>query len=420
MDVTTVFLLIGSIITIGFFANAFFRKTKIPDLIWLLLLGLILGPVMGIIETGPLIDFIPAFSALALLIILFDAGLNMNVYKLIREVPRALLLALLGFGFSAVSVALITYYFFSLSFLKSLLLGSIVGGVSSAIVIPIVSSMKDLREEPALIMDIESALTDPLCIVISLVLMGMITKGQSLGSVDIQGPLQAVASSFSISLVIGFIAGLVWLFFLQVLKKNDYYYMLTLAYLFFVYPAVETLGGNGAIASLMIGIVLGNGREFGEMLKLENIESGLTLETKHFHANISFFVKTFFFVTLGALIVLQDVVPIILGVVLSLVILVTRFIAVRIASIGAGFTEKEKKLMTYMLPRGLAAAVLASMPFIEYHIEGTQIFTQIVFAIIITTAIISTLGIFHTEHKKPEEETIADQIRESFEEDRYD
>lgn len=415
MEVEFLFLIIASIIGIGFLANYLFRRTKIPDLLLLLLLGLLIGPVFHLFRRELFVQVLPSFSALALLMILFNGGLNLNLDKLINKVPRGFALAVAGFLFSTLSVGVLSFYFFNLELLTSILLGTIVGGVSSAIVVPVVSELDEFREDPRLILDIESVITDPLCIIVAIALMDLITGMTGPTPPSILPPgFSTVVSVFSVSLVVGFLLGMIWLEVLQHIKGEKYHYMLTISYLFFVYAASELLGGNGAIASFMVGLVLGNAKKIREMFNVERKYYGLSERTKEFQDQISFFVKTFFFVILGIIITFQRPRLFIYGAFFTVVILLTRYVAVKISVFGTDFTKIEENIMTYMTPRGLAAAVLASLPAVEYGIQGTEIFPEIVFSVILGTAFVSAAGVFVVEHKvkgqgikseQPEEES---------------
>lgn len=395
MDVIIAFLLIAAIISIGFFSNYFFRKTKIPELIWLLFLGLLIGPIFHMVNVSLFISIAPYFFALALLMILFDGGMNMNIYKMIGEIPRASLLSVLAFVFSMIVTALISFFAFNLSWFLSVLLGVIIGGTSSAIVVPTVGELK-LRSDTSLFLDIESVITEPLCIIIALGLLATYSKGGMIGL----NTVQSIISFFSIAIVLGSISGILWLFFFQKIKMYKYHYMLTLGFLFFLYSMVEALGGNGAVASLVMGLVLGHGKEFSRIFKIKEISSGLGKNTKLFHSQITFFVRTFFFVFLGAMVSLKRIDLFVYGVMLSLGIFLSRIAAVKIATIKSKFSKREKEIVISMFPRGLAAAVLASMPFLEYHIQEARIFPDIVFSVILTTGALSTLGIFLSEYFK--------------------
>ena len=80
MDVAVLAFLVAAIIIIlGFLGEEFFKRTSIPDPLLLLLLGVLLGPIFQFFAQEELLAITPYFSALALIIILFDGGLNMNI-----------------------------------------------------------------------------------------------------------------------------------------------------------------------------------------------------------------------------------------------------------------------------------------------------------------------------------------------------
>lgn len=399
MNVITAFLVFSAIVIIGFIANWIFKRTRIPDLIWLLLLGIMIGPGLKILERPTLVSLMPYLSALALLFILFDAGLNMDIYTLFKEMPRGSLLAFTSFVLSMFCVGVISYFFLNLNFATALLLGSIVGGVSSAIVIPIVSGLRPLGDTPSLILEIESIITDPLAIIVSLSLVGIISSGSS-GISGISSAIQVTISSFSISIVFGLLAGILWLVLLQYLKKEDYFYILTLGFVFLVYAMVELMGGSGAVAALIAGVVLGNGRAIGFMLKAKSLKSGIPQKTKVLQSEISFFIKTFFFVSLGAIITFERINLLLYGIMLSLILLFVRALAVWISTYKTKLDRFEKAIMIFMMPRGLSAAVLATIVLVEYNIPGTEIFAEVVFSVIFSSAVLSTLGISAVARKK--------------------
>ncbi|MFP4117142.1 MAG: cation:proton antiporter [Candidatus Aenigmatarchaeota archaeon] len=171
-------MIIASVVGIGFLGSYVFQKTRIPDILFLLLLGVLLGPALGIFQRELILQITPHISALALLMILFDGGLNLKADKVIGQVPRGTLLAVLGFTFSAAAVSGIAFFTIEgITVLNSLLLGTVVGGVSSAIVIPVVSELEEFSKESRLTLDIESVITDPLCIIVALVLIDIIVAG---------------------------------------------------------------------------------------------------------------------------------------------------------------------------------------------------------------------------------------------------
>ncbi|MGI0017343.1 MAG: cation:proton antiporter, partial [Nitrosotalea sp.] len=98
-----VLLAVGIIIFIGVGGEAFFRRTGIPDVTFLMVFGVIVGPILGIVNSAVILKVVPYFSALALIIIMFDGGLNLDIKSIIKTAHFAVLLAVLGFIISTIS-----------------------------------------------------------------------------------------------------------------------------------------------------------------------------------------------------------------------------------------------------------------------------------------------------------------------------
>jgi cell volume regulation protein A len=121
-----------------------------------------------------------------------------------------------------------------------------------------------------------------------------------------------------------------------------------------------------------------------------------------FHSQISFLIRSFFFVFTGLLFSFSSFTMVLFGLLLAFVFLGTRFFAVKLSFFKSSSKDSEN-LMTIMLPRGLAAAVLASLPFTS-GVPGSQVFPEIVFIVIFATIIICTVGVAVLKKKaKPKE-----------------
>lgn len=393
IDALAILTFLGFIIIIGFIGSYFFHKTKIPDVILLLILGLIIN-YFNLVNTEMFILISPLLAALALILILFGAGLNMDIYKVIKESPRSMLLALLNIVFSMFIISIFSYYFLNLDLLLGMLLGSIIGGISSPIVISILEDIK-IEENLKTILDLESIWSDVLCIVIAISLMQIISLQTTASFSSVSNIL---LGTFSIGIVLGLFVGIVWLSMFSKLKGKRFEYMLTLAVLFLLYVFVENINGSGAIAVLMFGLVLGNGKFFSTTFKLkEKITADRLI--RRLHEEISFFIKTFFFIYLGLVFSLQNINLLIYGIIITAILLVTRFVSVRISLIKMNIIEFDKRITQFMIPRGLAAAVLAGLPVI-YGIHEAYMFPDIVFIVILTSIMFSSIGIIFTTRKR--------------------
>lgn len=384
-EIILAFLVAATIIILGFLGEEFFKRTSIPDSILLLVFGVLLGPVFQLFGREELISITPYFAALALIIILFDGGLNMNVREAIRGSPRASVLAVSGWILSVLVTAALCKVLFGWRFLNGLLLGSIVGGSSSIIVIAIARKI-NVTEEIATILSLESTLTDVLCTVGAFAIIAIIPSGQ----ISVESVFSSVVIAFGVGIVLGSILGIAWLVLLERIQGKPNAYMLTLAMLLLTFVAARNFGGTGALSALFLGLILGNGPSVARVLKFETTVS-IDESVRGFHGQISFLIRSFFFVFTGLLFSFTSLTLILFGVFLSFVFLGIRVITVRISTLK--FQAKENRtLMTIMLPRGLAAAVLASLP-LTMGIPDSQVFPEIVFMVILTTVIMCTVGI---------------------------
>lgn len=403
LDAFNLLTLFSLTIVLGYIGSLIFERTRIPDILWLLLFGILIGPVLKLVDIGIFITISPFLAALALMLILFDAGLNMDIYQMLRGFSRGMLLAIIGFVLSTISIALLSVYLLKFDLITGILLGAIVGGTSSPIVVSIVSKL-NMSQRAKTITNLDTIFTDPLVIVVAIAIINIITNVTNVGATDGIG---GIIGAFSIGAVVGFIAGIVWLFALEKLKGKQFDYMLTIAVLFILYVVVESTKGSGAIASLVFGLVLGNGQNIAFMLRTER-----KLSVNHllvsFQSEVSFFIRSFFFVYIGIIAVLNKEYAL-YGIAISIVLIIIRFIAIRISTIGSDVTKSEKKLMSVIVPRGLAAAVLAQLP-LTYGIKYADVIFNIVFIVILVTVLYTTVAvrIFSKEHIDMKETTIQD------------
>lgn len=389
MDVAPLFILVSIIVIIGFLGSYLFRKTGIPDILILISLGALVGPVLNLVERSALVSVAPVFAALAITVILFDGGLNLNLYTVLRESPRAILLAFLGFLLSMISTSIFTYFALGWDFLQGLLLGSIIGGTSSAIVIPLINRVS-ISQKASTILSLESTFTDAICIVFTIAFLQFFTASPTGDGLNLV--VKGIVSGFSIAIVIGFISGIAWLRVLNSFIDEPYEDILTVCIALLLFGLSEQVGGNGAITALIFGLILGNGVKISETLYISRpVEASRIM--KKFHSEISFLIRTFFFTYMGAILLFHDLSLVLAGISLSFIFLFVRYIVIWLSVIKEPILEIDKSLMTIMLPRGLAAAVLSQL-LIASGISNAELFQDIVLTVIISTAIICTVGIY--------------------------
>ena len=373
----------GVVIFLGVTGEAFFKRTGIPDVAFLMILGVVLGPVLGIVQPEAVAQIVPYFAAVALIIIMFDGGLNLDLKSIARTAHFSIFLAVLGFVVSVAIVAALAYYWAGWWLMDSILLGTIVGGSSSVIVFGLVRNVR-VSEGARSMMSFESAITDILATIIAFIMFEAILTGEfSLAVLS-----ETIGTAMMVGLVLGLGVGIPWMYVTTKFANAQHGYMLTLGILFVLFFMANMFGESGALTALVFGLMLGNKDRLSKVFrfKMRRIEA-----SDPTHNQLTFLVRSFFFVFVGLLASFGQVEYILLGVVSTVLIYVARVGMVR-AVLTKRFSRLDKKVTQVMMPRGLAAAVLATLP-LTMGLPNAEAYPQIVFFIILTSVIITTIGL---------------------------
>ena len=409
--VSLILLAFSLILFFGFFAEWFFRKFSVPDVLFLIALGFIIGPfALKIISPSDLVSLAPVFTTFTLVFLLFDGAFNISLPSLIREFSESFIMTIFNFVISSLIVAAILWGFGfwvgGFSFVLSLLGGFMLGGVSSSFVIPILKQVK-ISERLYSLLALESALTDVFCIVFSLTVIEIL----KLGGFGIQNILTQLVSLFAVAILVGLIGGVLWIFLiLRVFKEHNY--MIAIAYLFLIYVVAEFLRGNGAIAALFFGLILKNSKQLSSIIKgilskeakekkkaLKG-ELGVSVTTpseEFFYHQVSFLLKTFFFVYIGIMIDISDWKAILIGVVLSIELMFTRGAS---SLLTKKMLPESRLLVNAIFARGLAAAAIAQLA-INAGVQHAHFISKIVFVTITGTIVLSSIKVFLIKRRMP-------------------
>ena len=379
-----ILLLAASVVIIlGVLGEAFFKKTGIPDILFLMVLGIIIGPVLGIIQPAAVLEIVPYFAAVALIIIMFDGGLNLHIGKVLKTAHFAVILVLVGFAISVGIVASLAHYGLGWEWIDSILLGSIVGGSSSIIVFGLVQKIR-ISDDAKSMLSFESALTDIFAVIIAFVLFEAALSGEF--SLDLLGV--TIGKAVLVGLVLGFGVGIPWMFVISKLKNAQHSYMLTIGMVFLLFFLATSFGESGALTALVFGLMLGKKTYFSRLLKVKFPED--TIDNS-LHNQVTFLVRAFFFVFVGLLASFAQLEYVIFGIVAAIAIYIGRIIITK-SVLVRGFSKLDKKVTSVMIPRGLAAAVLATFP-LSMGLPNAEAYPQIIFFVVLTSVIITTIGL---------------------------
>lgn len=390
MNTILIVVLLGILYFLAHAFASFFSRSKIPDVLWLIIIGLLLGPVFGLFDASNAGELGRVFAAITLVIILFQGGLGIGFKTFANAWPRCLALTFISFIATVVTVGIVSTFLLGLNMLSAFMLGAIIGGTTSAVIIPLLQQLQ-MQKENKVILILESALNDVLCIVIALSLLDFQTgNNQNLGLT-----LGSIVASFLVAIILGAAAAILWSFSLKKIRTLQNSIFATPAFVFILFGATELLGFSGYISALAFGIVIGNTellqRYFSKVSFFNHSIQPSTLNDveKSFFSEIVFLLKTFFFVYIGLSIKLTDVRLIWIGLILSVLCFVLRVPSVRLA-LSKNTSKKDASLMAVLVPKGLAAAALASLP-LQKGVPGGEIIQNVTFTVILFTIVLTSL-----------------------------
>jgi Na+:H+ antiporter len=395
------FALLGGLIVLAFTANRLFRHTRIPDHVVLIVIGVLLGPVFHWIDVEKLKPVTQAFGTLALIVILFEGGLELKLRETIRHFRGAFVLSILAYVLTVGLVALVAHAGLQLSINSSLLVGAVVGCTSSSMVLPILQQLKT-SEATRVTLLLEASVGDVLAV---LTAERLIEQGRG-GA--LHNFLPALTREVGIPLILALVVGALWSRLLLLLSEERFCHVLTFGIVLLLYAASQALHGSGLIAVLVFGLTLanlsgGNRSLIESAAELETIPGQQHLSIFTFHSELAFLLRTFFFALLGA--VMEFVPPRYLLPTLGILgaIVLGRWIAARLTRWSSQeIPDKERNLIIWILPRGLITAVLA-VQVVESMGPKFAFLPAVAFAVILVTNAIVILGSVTARTQEKEE-----------------
>jgi NhaP-type Na+/H+ or K+/H+ antiporter len=388
-NIALIIAVVGGLIFLAHLFLHIFNRTRVPDVLLLIVVGIILGPASNLvpIESFGLVG--PILVTVTLVVILFEGGIALKLSALKSALSKAVKLAVTSFFLTMIVVGVTAHLLLSLEWIPSLIIGSIAASTSEAIIIPLINQLKTSEKMHALL-SVESSVNDVLSVAVTLALIG----AYQLGDINVGMITGDLIASFLVAIVFGFGGAFLWSLMLRRIHTMKNAMFTTVAIVFALFGLVETLGFSGAIAALAFGITIGN----IESIKLPKLGKplagkpvGLSKTEKAFFTEASFLLKTFFFIYLGISLQFSSTGIILIGVLITFIAFALRIPAVRIA-VGRSVSTKEAALMAVMIPKGLAAAVLASIP-AQAGIIGGELIRDVTYMVILISIVATSVMI---------------------------
>ncbi|MCF0176130.1 MAG: cation:proton antiporter [Bacteroidales bacterium] len=357
MSTSAIVIILGLLVVFSHVFSALFEKTRIPNVLILMLIGVVVGPVLGLVGPDGLGKMGSVFTTITLVVILFQSGTALDLMVMRKAFGKAMLVTVLNFVISVGAGIAAGRLLLGLDWMHGIFLGAALGGTSSAVVIPMVNQLR-LGERAGTILSLESAFSDILCLVLALAMMGGIYGDE----VSVRGICLDMATSMILAVAIGLASGALWTIVLKkYLTHLSNMMFTTLALAFILYGLCDIMNINGGLAVLAFGLAFAHtGVTAGER-RISLNYPGLPDNEKNFYAEMVFIFQTFFFVYIGISIQPGNLTTMAYGLAFVALVYLGRYLTSLLLS-----REKNSRrdiIMAWAVgPKGLVAAVLATLP----------------------------------------------------------
>jgi NhaP-type Na+/H+ or K+/H+ antiporter len=375
----------AALVGIGAFCNWLAWRLNLPAILFLLLVGLVLGPGLGVLDPDAALgDLLFPLVSLGVAIILFEGALTLrfsdirHVRRIIRNLTTVGVLVTWGVMGAA------AHYLVGLDWPLALLFGALVTVTGPTVVAPLLRSIRP-SSRVANILHWEGILIDPIGAALVVLVFEFIHSG---------GGEAASLLEFLKVVLIGTVIGLAAGFALaQVLKRHwlpDFLENYTsLAVVLVVFTGANVLGKeSGLIAVTVLGIVLANTRGL-DVRELVSFKEDLTL-----------LLLTVLFILLAARLQVDDLLQVLWPAfgLLAVALFVARPLSVWLSGLGTSVTTREKILLSWVAPRGIVAAAVSSLFALRLAADGNEqaeLLVPLTFVIIIGTVVVQSLTAGH-------------------------
>lgn len=372
-------------IAIGLFVLSLLAQTlshyfQVPFIIFLLIEGIVVGPeVLNLLNPALYFDMLSAIVAICVSVIVFDGGLQVDLKQLRGINKNVLWLSTIGVLITFFGITLLTNLLIGIPLKVSALFGALVTATGPSVVGPIVRNIH-ISHKVSKILELESILNDAASVILAAMVFEWITAELSrIGAVIF------ILQRLGIGLLVGVLSGFIlrWFFTRRLSLNKKTARLTTFVSVFACYVLSEVIGNESGILALAVfGIIIGT----SEFPYKETI--------KEFHGDLVTLMISLIFILLAAMLKFWYIMDIgIKGVALvMLVALLVRPIAVFVSMWGSKIRTNEKLFLSFVGPRGVVPASIATYFAIkldEMGVSGGQTIVGLVFLTVIITVLLT-------------------------------
>ena len=344
-------LILALALAAGVLAQSLARHLRIPGIVLLLAFGVLLGTDgLSWVEPGALGAGLFAIVDVAVAVILFEGGLNLQISRLRREQAPIRRLVTLGALVTLVGATVAVRLLMDWPWLQSALFGSLVVVTGPTVVTPLLRDLR-LRPRVATVLEAEGVLIDPIGAILAVLVL-------EIALAPAAETVASGATGLAIWLAVGAggggLAGLLLAGVLRLRRvvPDGFENILTLAAVLLLYHGCDALiSTSGILAVMVAGIVVGN------------LPTRVDRDLREFKDQLTLLLVGLLFILLAADVRMEEVRA--LGwrgllVVATLVFLV-RPLNVWVSTAKTGLSRRERHYIAWVAPRGIVAAAIATL-----------------------------------------------------------
>jgi len=347
-------------IAVGILAQAVASHLRVPSIVLLLASGAALGPDgLGWIVPANLGGGLLAIVELAVAVILFEGGLNLEMSRLRRSQQSIRRLVTWGALITMAGAAIAAQHFLGWPWLTAFLFGSLVIVTGPTVVGPLVRNLH-LRPRAATVLEAEGVMIDPIGVLVAVLMLELtIAPGAESIASETSTLIARVGFGAVVGAAVGFgIAGMLRV--KRLIPEGQENIFVLAAVLLLSEGCNAFVSHSGILAVTVAGIVVGN------------LPTSVDREMREFKDQLTSLLIGLLFILLAATVRLADVRE--LGwngvAVVACLILLVRPITVAFATWGSKLVWRERVFVAWIAPRGIVAATVASATAVALEREG--------------------------------------------------
>lgn len=379
------------IILLGLVSAMILEKIKLPNIIGMLIVGIMLGPSMFNMLDESLLSISGDIKEIALIIILLKAGLSLDLTDLKKVGRPAVLLCFLPATFEILGFIIFGPKLLGLTLLESAILGAVMGAVSPAVIVPRMTFLLEngygKKGLPQMVIAGSSA--DDVYVIVIFTALLALAKGSKISIMSFLN----IPISIILGILMGVLVGFIMVYLFKNYKLRNTYKVIILLSICFLFVSIEkSLEGkvaiSGFLAIMAMGVTIFN--KYPSLSKIFQVK----------FSKMWLISEIILFVLVGASVNISYAFKAGLGtIVIIFIALLFRMLGTYLCLLKTKFNNKER-LFTCItqIPKATVQAAIGGVPLEMGLLCGNTVLTVAVLSIIITAPLGSIL-IDKTQYK---------------------